>query len=103
MVLILILILILFGGPGEGEGMCGAVRTERETHHDVRTGEIGTAEIFAIIGGRGELAFEEVELRFQVRVQEFRFDAAGDQQGERADEEGARGFDVCTSPFVNIT
>lgn len=51
-----------------GGSLSGRVRTERETHHDVRAGEIGTAEIFTVVGGCGELTFEEVELGFQVRV-----------------------------------
>ncbi len=32
-------------------------------------------------------------MRLQVRVQEFGLDAAGDEEGEGADEEGGGGFD----------
>lgn len=39
-----------------------SLRTERETHHDVRAGESGAAEVVAVVGGGGELVFEEVEV-----------------------------------------
>ena len=69
------------------------LRTERETHHDVRTRQVGPAEELPLVGRSRELAFEEVELGLQVRGQEPGLDAAGDQEGERADEEGGGGLD----------
>ena len=68
--------------------------TERETHHDVRTRQVRAAEELPLVGRSGELAFQEVPLRFKVWVQEFGLDGAGDHEGEGADEEGRRGFDV---------
>lgn len=69
-------------------------RTERETHHDIRTRQLRAAEIVPAVGGRGELGFEEIPLGFQVGEEEFGFDGAGDEEGERAEEEGGGGFDV---------
>ena len=41
-----------------------------------------------MVGGGGELVLEEVEVGGEVRAEEFGLDGAGDEEGERAEEEG---------------
>lgn len=71
------------------------VRTERRTHHDIRPRQLVPAEILAVVGRGGELGFQEVEGRFEIRIEESGSDAICDHEDEGAEEEGGAGFDVC--------
>lgn len=72
----------------------GALHTQRRNHHDIRARHLRAAQVPSARRRRGELGFEKVPLQAQVGVQEHFFDGAGDEEGERPEEEGGGGFDA---------
>lgn len=72
----------------------GALHTQRRNHHDIRARHLRAAQEPSARRRRGELGFEKVPLQAQVGVQEHLFDGAGDEEGERPEEEGGGGFDA---------